>query len=105
MDTVSVIQALKKGKIGYLGLDVYEEETNLFYEDMSNTIIQDDVFSRLMTFPNVVMTGHQAFFTHEALETIAKVTLENIDDFEVGRTCPNEIGDRDLEPVQKGASL
>lgn len=91
LDTVAIIQGLKTGKIGHLGLDVYDEETSLFFEDLSNTIIQDDVYSRLMTFPNVVLTGHQAFLTKEALGSIAEVTLKNIDDFEAGRECPNEI--------------
>ena len=91
LDTVAVIQGLKEGKIGYLGLDVYEEEDYLFFEDLSNTIIQDDVFSRLLTFPNVLVTAHQGFFTEEALRAIGETTLSNIDDFEKGRPCPNEI--------------
>lgn len=82
IDTRAVIRGLKSGMIGSLGLDVYEEEENLFFEDLSNTMIHDDVFARLLTFPNVVITGHQAFFTHEALSEIAKVTLENISVFE-----------------------
>ncbi len=89
LDTVAVIQGLKDGKIGNLGLDVYEEEDNLFFEDLSDTIIQDDVFSRLLTFPNVLVTAHQGFFTREALKAIADVTLGNLDDFEKGRPCPN----------------
>jgi D-lactate dehydrogenase len=91
LDTVAVIQGLKDGKIGNLGLDVYEEEDNLFFEDLSNRIIRDDVFSRLLTFPNVLVTAHQGFFTQEALTAIAEATLKNIDDFEQGRDCPNEI--------------
>lgn len=91
LDTVAVIQGLKDGKIGYLGLDVYEEEDQLFFEDLSNKIIQDDVFSRLLTFPNVLVTAHQGFFTQEALKAIAEVTLSNIDNFEKGCPCPNEI--------------
>jgi hypothetical protein len=63
IDTPAVIEALKDGTVGHLGLDVYEEETDLFFEDLSGTVIQDDVFSRLLTFPNVIVTGHQAFFT------------------------------------------
>lgn len=78
IDTRAVITALKNKKIGYLGLDVYEEESDLFFEDNSNNLLQDDVFARLLTFPNVVTTGHQAFFTREALTTIARVTLDNI---------------------------
>ncbi|MES2012149.1 MAG: 2-hydroxyacid dehydrogenase [Pseudomonadota bacterium] len=82
VDTRAVIRGLKSGVIGSLGLDVYEEEDNLFFRDLSNTLIRDDVFARLLTFPNVVITGHQAFFTHEALAEIAKKTIENISSFE-----------------------
>ena len=71
LDTVAVIEALKSGKIGYLGLDVYEEEEEIFFEDRSGLIIPDDVFARLLMFPNVIVTGHQAFFTREALLNIA----------------------------------
>lgn len=84
IDTRAVIQALKSGKIGYLGLDVYEEESDLFFEDLSSIVIQDDVFTRLLTFPNVIITGHQGFFTREALENIADTTLANITAFEKG---------------------
>jgi len=68
---------LKSGVIGSLGLDVYEEEDSLFFRDLSNSVIRDDVFARLLIFPNVLITGHQAFFTHEALTEIAKKTIEN----------------------------
>lgn len=91
IDTRTVIEALKSGQIGYLGLDVYEEEADLFFEDLSNRVIQDDVFARLLTFPNVIITGHQAFFTRNALEKIADTTLSNIKDFEQGRACANEV--------------
>lgn len=91
IDTKAVIGALKSGKIGYLGLDVYEEEGDLFFEDLSNEVIQDDVFARLLTFPNVLITGHQAFFTREALQAIAETTLSNIADFEKGESCINQI--------------
>ncbi len=84
VDTPAVIEALKSGRVGYLGLDVYEEEADLFFEDLSQQLIQDDVFSRLLTFPNVVITGHQAFFTAEALTNIAETTLENVTAFERG---------------------
>lgn len=84
IDTRAVIDGLKTKKIGYLGLDVYEEEGDLFFEDKSNQLLQDDVFARLLTFPNVVITGHQAFFTREALTTIARITLDNIRYFETG---------------------
>ncbi|MEG4499568.1 2-hydroxyacid dehydrogenase [Microcoleus sp. F10-C6] len=98
IDTKAVTKALKSGIIGYLGLDVYEQETDLFFEDLSNHVIQDDVFQRLLTFPNVLITGHQAFFTEEALKNIAETTIANITDFEQGRPCPNQI---DLDRVKK----
>ncbi len=81
LDTAAVVQALKSGQLGYLGLDVYEEEEKLFFEDLSSTVIADDVFARLLTFPNVLITGHQAFFTEEAMRAIAETTLANIDAF------------------------
>lgn len=84
IDTPAVIKALKSGKIGYLGLDVYEEEANLFFEDYSNMVLQDDVFARLTTFKNVVITGHQAFFTNEALQAIATTTMNNLQHFDNG---------------------
>ncbi|MFN3199502.1 MAG: 2-hydroxyacid dehydrogenase [Bradymonadia bacterium] len=84
VDTRAVIEGLKHGHIGALGLDVYEEEADLFFEDLSNTVIQDDVFARLLTFPNVVITGHQGFFTREALQAIAETTLANVTAFERG---------------------
>ena len=82
LDTVAIIDGLKSGKIGYLGLDVYEEEEEIFFEDRSGLILGDDVFARLLTFPNVIITGHQAFFTREALLNIAATTIENITKFE-----------------------
>lgn len=81
-DTRAIIAGLKSGAIGHLGLDVYEEEDDLFFEDMSEQLIQDDVFARLLTFPNVLITGHQAFFTEEAMTAIAGTTIENISSFE-----------------------
>ncbi|WP_372424574.1 2-hydroxyacid dehydrogenase [Salinarimonas chemoclinalis] len=81
IDTPAVLAGLKSGRIGNLALDVYEEEGDLFFEDLSNTILGDDVFARLLTFPNVLITGHQAFFTKEALGNIAETTLANIDAF------------------------
>ena len=84
IDTRAIIHALKNGKIGYLGIDVYEEEEQLFFKDRSDDIIQDDVFARLQTFPNVIITGHQAFLTREALTNIASTTLNNITAFESG---------------------
>ena len=91
IDTLAVIDALKRGKIGYLGLDVYEEEEQIFFEDRSNLIISDDVFSRLLTFPNVIVTGHQAFFTREALENIADTTIDNVTRFESGQPLGNQV--------------
>ncbi|MEW5848309.1 MAG: 2-hydroxyacid dehydrogenase [Myxococcota bacterium] len=84
VDTNAVIQALKTGQVGALGLDVYEEEGDLFFRDLSEEVIQDDVFARLQTFPNVLITAHQAFFTREAVGNIARTTMENISDFERG---------------------
>ena len=84
VDTRAVIAALKSGQLGYLGLDVYEEEADLFFEDLSEQVMQDDVFSRLLTFPNVMITGHQGFFTQEALHNIMETTLKNITAFERG---------------------
>jgi len=81
VDTRALIVALKSGQLGSLGLDVYEEEGDLFFRDLSDTAIADDVFARLLTFPNVVVTGHQAFFTEDALRAIAKTTLANVDSF------------------------
>ncbi|MDP3776013.1 2-hydroxyacid dehydrogenase [Methylotenera sp.] len=83
IDTRAIIRGLKSGVIGSLGLDVYEEEENLFFRDLSNTVIHDDVFARLLTFPNVVITGHQAFFTDEALAEIASTTIANISAYEL----------------------
>jgi D-lactate dehydrogenase len=92
VDTTAVIEGLKSCKIGYLGLDVYEEEAELFFEDLSGQVIQDDVFMRLSTFPNVLITAHQAFFTTNALEEIARVTMANLTAFERGKTIENEVG-------------
>ncbi len=91
VDTAAVIGGLKGGRIGALGLDVYEEEADLFFEDLSNRVIKDDVFSRLLTFPNVLITGHQGFFTEEALRNIAATTLENITAFETGKGTLHEV--------------
>jgi D-lactate dehydrogenase len=82
IDTRAVIRALKSGHLGSLGLDVYEEEADLFFRDLSDEVIRDDVFARLLTFPNVVVTGHQAFFTADALAAIARTTLDNLEAFE-----------------------
>ncbi|MDB5817119.1 MAG: 2-hydroxyacid dehydrogenase [Rhizobacter sp.] len=82
VDTAALVAGLKSGAIGHLGLDVYEEEAALFFEDHSDRVIADDLFERLLTFPNVLITGHQAFFTVEALTAIASTTLGNIDSFD-----------------------
>jgi D-lactate dehydrogenase len=82
VDTRALIPALKSNHIGYLGLDVYEEEADLFFEDLSQTTLADDVFARLLTFPNVLITGHQAFFTREALTNIAETTIANVTAYE-----------------------
>lgn len=91
IDTPAVIAGLKTGQIGALGLDVYEEEEDLFFEDLSGTVIQDDVFMRLLSFPNVLVTGHQGFFTEQALFAIAQTTLGNISEFEATGRCTNEV--------------
>ena len=91
VDTRAAIGVLKSGRLGSLAIDVYEEEADLFFEDLSNTVLRDDVFARLLTFPNVLVTAHQAFLTTEALAAIAETTLSNVDDFAAGRDCPNEV--------------
>ena len=91
VDTRAVIDGLKSGHIGTLALDVYEEEGDLFFEDLSDRVITDDVFSRLLTFPNVLITAHQAFFTTEALERIASTTLDNIRAFARGERSGTEV--------------
>jgi D-lactate dehydrogenase len=91
LDTSAVIEALKSGQSGYLAIDVYEEEADLFFRDLSNVVIQDDVFARLQTFPNVVVTAHQAFFSDTALTNIMQTTLANISEFEQTGRCSNEI--------------
>jgi D-lactate dehydrogenase len=91
INTKDIIVALKSGQIGYLGLDVYEEERGLFFEDHSGDILQDDVIARLMTFSNVLITSHQAFLTDTALHNIAETTVDNLDCFEKGMGCNNEL--------------
>lgn len=91
IDSEALIESLKAGKIGAAGLDVYEEETEVFYEDFSNTIVQDDVLARLLSLPNVLITSHQAFLTKEALKNIAEVTLHNLQEYFNGEALPNEI--------------
>jgi D-lactate dehydrogenase len=91
IDTPAMIAGIKSGKIGYVGIDVYEREDNLFFADLSNTIIQDDTFQLLQSFPNVVITAHQGFFTRNALDAIATTTLSSITDFEQGQPLKNEV--------------
>lgn len=91
VSTKDVITGLKSSRIGYFGMDVYEEEAGLFFEDHSEDIVQDDVISRLLTFRNVLITSHQAFLTQTALQNIAETTFYNLDCFEKGTECPNEI--------------
>jgi len=90
IDTKALIDALKDERIGGAGLDVYEEEDEYFFEDHSAAIIRDDVLARLLTLPNVLVTGHQAFLTKEALEAIAETTIENIGAFFLRGELPNE---------------
>ena len=84
VDAPAVIEGLKSGRIGYLGLDVYEEEADLFFVDRSAEVLTDDTFARLLTFPNVLITGHQGFFTYEALQNIAETTIANLTAWERG---------------------
>jgi D-lactate dehydrogenase len=86
IDTVALIEALKSGHVGGVGLDVYEEEEGKFFEDLSGEVMADDVLARLLTFPNVIVTAHQAFLTREALDEIARVTTENITAFGAGES-------------------
>jgi len=86
IDTTAVIAALKRGRLGGLAIDVYEEEEGVFFEDLSGQVLQDDELARLLTFPNVLVTAHQAFLTREALDEIARVTVENL--LRIGRGEP-----------------
>jgi D-lactate dehydrogenase len=91
IDTKALVQALKKGHLGAAGLDVYEEEDGVFFYDLSEKGVQDDTLARLLTFPNVIITSHQAFLTHEALEQIAETTVRNVLLFEAGGELENEV--------------
>jgi D-lactate dehydrogenase len=101
IDTPAVIDGLKSGRIGHLGIDVYEEEADLFFEDRSDLVIADDVFSRLLTFPNVVVTGHQGFFTREALRQIAETTMCNLALVERGEPGAHLVPAGDAEPARR----
>lgn len=89
--TADLIEGLKSGHVGSAGLDVYEEESEFFFEDLSDRVLSDDVLARLLTFNNVIITSHQGFFTREAIQNIAETTLKNIDDFFAGRKLENEV--------------
>jgi len=96
IDSRALIVALKTGHIGAAGLDVYEEEEGVFFRDLSDKVLQDDVLARLLTFPNVLVTSHQAFLTREALANIAGTTLENISVFARGQPLANEVHAREV---------
>ena len=89
--TEALIDGLKEGRIGAAGLDVYEEEAAYFYEDTSDRIMDDDVLARLLSFHNVIVTSHQGFFTREALDNIARTTLDNLQEFAEGRPLTNRV--------------
>lgn len=91
IDTGAVVEALKSGRLGSLGIDVYEEEERYFFEDFSSRVIEDDVLARLLTFPNVLVTGHQAFFTREAIGNIARTVVDSFTNYEEGRPLPNKV--------------
>jgi len=91
VDTEAAIEALKSGQLGGIAIDVYEQEAGLFFRDLSSTVIPDDVIQRLVSFPNAIVTGHQAFLTREALSTILETTLASISDFAAGRPLAHEI--------------
>jgi D-lactate dehydrogenase len=91
IESEALLNALKTQKVAGAGLDVYEEETELFFEDFSSEIIDDDILARLVSLPNVIITSHQAFLTDEALKNIAEITLKNLDDFFNGINSENEI--------------
>ena len=96
IDTAALIDGLKSGKVGSVALDVYEQEADLFFEDLSNEIVQDDVFQRLLTFPNVLITGHQAFLTEEALSAIAEATLASLAEAEAGAPLTRQVTARQV---------
>lgn len=100
IDAPALIQGLKSRQVGGVALDVYEQEADLFFEDLSNEIIQDDVFQRLLTFPNVLITGHQAFLTEEALSAIAEATLASLADAEAGRPLARQVTAQQVRGAQ-----
>jgi D-lactate dehydrogenase len=105
IDSRALIAALKTGRLGAAGLDVYEEEEGIFFHDLSDRVLLDDVLARLLTFPNVLITSHQGFLTHEALASIARITLENIDAFRRGEVLRNEVRPEGvLAPIPRPAA-
>jgi D-lactate dehydrogenase len=96
IDTKALIRSLKTGHLGAAGLDVYEEEEGVFFQDLSGKVLQDDVLARLLTFPNVLITSHQAFLTREALAAIAETTLANVAAFDRGEPLANEVHAREM---------
>jgi D-lactate dehydrogenase len=104
IDSRALLAALKSGRVGAAGLDVYEEEEGVFFQDLSSQVLQDDVLARLLTFPNVLVTSHQAFLTREALAAIAQVTLENVAAFERGEPLANEVRAGGVLPPQAPAA-
>lgn len=96
VDSAALMEELKKGRLGGVGLDVYEEEDGVFYEDNSERPVADDILARLMSFPNVLITSHQGFFTEEAMRAIAVTTLENLRMYEAGEPLVNQIRQSDL---------
>ncbi len=91
IDHQSLIEALKKDRLSAVGLDVYEQEQGVFFSDHSDEVLNDDILARLLTFPNVIVTSHQGFFTHEAMTNISQTTLQNLSQIETGQICPNTI--------------
>jgi D-lactate dehydrogenase len=91
IESEALLKAIRDKKVGAAGLDVYEEESEVFYEDFSNSIIDDEILAQLVALPNVIVTSHQAFLTNEALKNIADTTLKNLDQFFAGETLENEI--------------
>jgi len=98
IDSQALIDALKTGQVGSAGLDVYEEEEGVFFRDLSNEVLADDVLARLLTFPNVLITSHQGFLTREALAAIAATTLDSIDAYARGEPLRNEVRADDVQP-------
>lgn len=92
VDTAAVIETLKSGQLGGLAIDVYEQEADLFFRDLSSDIISADVFQRLLAFPNVIVTGHQAFFTREAISTICETTINSFNKFAAGQPLYHNCG-------------